>query len=255
VAVEGFFLLVGIVVAIAILIQVVKASNRKKGTSGRSARGKGNAANRRQEALFVSTFPELQPHFHPEKVLQFVNGWRMRPAKADTAVWNDPPGFAPSRVRLMPTAEKGQPAELLDGAGAVLASFILQDHPEGGVIRVGSGKLTVNVQNAAVRYWHPQREFKWSRAKGWRVIHSLSDRPIESNDRGTSFASDGPSSSFSSSPSSSASAAAIAGAGGTFDGGGASAGWDDAGSSASTSDTSASDSSSDSSSSESRTSY
>ena len=248
---EGFFVLVAIVVGIAVLIQVVKASNRKMGGPGRSARGNGNSANRRQEALFVSTFPELQPHFHPEKVLQFVNAWRSRAAKPDTVDWNNPPGFGLSRVRLMPKAEKGQPAELLDAAGAAIASFILQDHAEGGVIRLGSGKFTVNLRDSAVRYWHPQREFKWSKAKGWKMINSLADRPIESTDRGSSFSSDSPSSSFTSSSSTArgAAAGAIVGGGGTFDGGGSSESWD----APSTSADSSSDSSPESS--ESRTSY
>jgi hypothetical protein len=111
------------------------------------------------------------------------------------------------------------------------------------VIRLGSGKFTINLKDSAVRYWHPQREFKWSRAKGWRMINSLADRPIESNDRGSSFSSDGPSSSFSSSSSGARTGAAMAGAGGAFDGGGASNSWD------------AADSGSSSDSTESRTSY
>jgi len=177
----------------------------------------------------VSSFPELQPNFHPEKVMQFVGAWRSRKSRPDTTIWNDPPGFGPLRARLMPRSERGQPAELLDAAGAVIASFILQDHPEGGVIRMGSGKFTVNVKDSAVRYWHPQREFKWSKAKGWRVLNALADRAIDSNDRGSSFASD--SASSSSSSSSRAATAAMAGAGGTFDGGGSSASWDDGASS------------------------
>jgi len=211
-----------------------------------------NAGNKRQEALFVSTFPELQPHFHPEKILQFVNAWRARAVQPGTIEWNNAPGFGSSRVRLMPKSEKGQPAELLDAAGAAISSFILQDHAEGGVIRLGSGKFTVNLRDAAVRYWHPQREFKWSKAKGWRMINSLADRPIESNDRGTSFSSDSPSSSssWSSSSSTARTAGAVVGAGGAFDGGGASDSWDAASTSGESSGSSESSEST-----ESRTSY
>jgi uncharacterized membrane protein YgcG len=212
-------------VAIIVIAIVVSAYRNRH----RSSPGKPTAALKRQEALFVSSFPELQPNFHPEKVMQFVSAWRSRKLRPDTITWNDPPGFGPLRARLMPKSEKGQPAELLDAAGDVIASFILQDNPEGGVIRMGSGKFTVNVRDAAVRYWHPQREFKWSKAKGWRVLNALADRGIDSDDRGTSFASD----SSSSSSSSRATTAAMAGAGGTFDGGGSSSSWDEGSSSGS----------------------
>ena len=210
--------IIGGVAVIVIAIVVSAYRNRHRSSPGRPT-----AANKRQEALFVSSFPELQPNFHPEKVMQFVGAWRSRTPRPDTITWNNPPGFEPLRARLMPKSEKGQPAELLDAAGTVIASFILQDHPEGGVIRMGSGKFTVNVKDAAVRYWHPLREFKWSKAKGWRVLNALADRPIDSDDRGTSFASD---SSSSSSSSSRAATAAMAGAGGAFDGGGSSQSWD-----------------------------
>ena len=228
---EGLFVLIGTIVAIGVVIQVIKALARGNKSAVdkdplRPGAGR-NAANKRQEALFVSTFPELQPNFHPQKVLDFIAAWRSRTPKPDAIVWNNPPGFGPSRVRLIPKSAKGQPAELLDAADAVVASFILQDHPEGGVIRMGSGKFTASVRDAAVRYWHPQREFKWSKAKGWRMINSLADRPIDSNDHGTSFASDSSSSSSSSFSPGTRAAAAVAGAGGTFDGGGSSASWDE----------------------------
>jgi uncharacterized membrane protein YgcG len=208
-----------VVIGLWIVVSAYRARHR-------SAPGAGTTpARKRQEALFVATFPELQPYFHPEKVLQFVSGWRPRTPRADTIDWNNPPGFGVPRARLMPKSEKGQSAELLDAAGAALASFVLQDHPEGGVIRLGSGKFTVNVRDSAVRYWHPQREFKWSKAKGWRVINTLSDRGIDSSDSGTSFSSDS-SSTATSAAAAVAGAAVVAGAGGAFDGGGSSSSWD-----------------------------
>jgi uncharacterized membrane protein YgcG len=210
-------LLVGIV-----LWSVIKGVRSAIGTVRGVTEARG--AQKRQEALFATTFPELQPHFHPEKVLQFLNAWRSRTARPETVEWNNPPGFGQARMRLMPKTDKGQPAELLDAAGEVVSAFILQDNPEGGVIRLGSGKLTANLRDSAVRYWHPQREFKWSRAKGWRVINSLSDRGIDSDDRGMSFSSD--SSLSSSSTASRAATGAVPGAGGAFDGGGSSSSWD-----------------------------
>lgn len=124
--------------------------------------------------------------------------------------------------------EKGRPVELLDEAGAIVSRILLQENPEGGVIRLGPGKFTVNLRDSAVRYWHPEREFKWSKVKGWRVISSLSDRGIDSNDRGTSFSSDG-SPTATTAAAAAAGAAVVAGAGGAFDGGGSSQSWDESG--------------------------
>jgi uncharacterized membrane protein YgcG len=195
--------------------------------AGFVSRARTRGANRRQEALFVSSFPELQPHFHPERVLAFVGAWKARVPRPEPLVWKKAPGFGGNRVRLLPRGEKGQPAELLDAADTIIASFVLQDHADGGVIRIDRGKLTINVRDAAVRYWHPQREFKWSRAKGWRVINSLSERGIDSNDRGTSFSDSSSSSSTATAAAAAvAGAAVVTGAGGAFDGGGSSSSWD-----------------------------
>ena len=181
-------------------------------------------ARKKQEALFQASFPELQPHFHPEKVLQFVAARHARKAAMGTSTWKNPPGFAAAAITEFAADAKGEAVRLLDSAGSLLARFIFQETPEGGVIRMGAGKFTVNLKDAAVRYWHPEREFKWSRLKGWRVLSALSDHSIDSTDRGTSFSSD--SSSTTSMGTGAAAAAVVAGAGGTFDGGGSSAAWD-----------------------------
>lgn len=196
--------------------------------SARGARSVAQARNdaARQEALFKASFPELQPYLHPGNVLQFVTAWRARKPASGRYEWKNPPGFALPRARLEPL-EKGTQVQLLDAAGVPAAQFLLQPHPEGGVIRIGPGKLTVNLRDAAVRYWHPQREFKWSRLKGWRVLTALADQPIDSTDRGMSFSSDS-SPSTTTTAAGAAAAAAVVGAGGTFDGGGSSSSWDDA---------------------------
>jgi hypothetical protein len=181
-------------------------------------------ARKKQEALFEASFPELQPHFHPEKVLQFVDARRARKEAMGTSTWKNPPGFAAAAIAEFAADPKGEAVRLLDAAGTLLARFVFQETPEGGVIRMGAGKFTVNLKDAAVRYWHPEREFKWSRLKGWRVLTTLSDRSIDSTDRGTSFSSDGPSTT--SMAAGAAAAAVVAGAGGTFDGGGSSSAWD-----------------------------
>ena len=178
----------------------------------------------KQEALFQATFPELQPHFHPEKVLQFVKARRARTGSLVGTTWKNPPGFPGAAVAEIAADAKGEAVRLLDAAGGVLGRFVFQEHAEGGVLRMGPGKLTANLRDAAVRYWHPEREFKWSRLKGWRLITSLSDRPMDSNDHGTSWSSSD--SSVASTAAAAAGVAAVAGAGGAFDGGGSSASWD-----------------------------
>ena len=179
----------------------------------------------KQEALFQATFPELQPHFHPEKVLQFVKARRARTGSLVGTTWKNPPGFPGAAAAEIAADAKGEAVRLLDAAGAVLGRFVFQEHAEGGVLRMGPGKLTANLRDAAVRYWHPEREFKWSKLKGWRLITSLSDRSIDSSDRGTSWSS---SDSSSSTAAAAAGTAAVLGAGGAFDGGGSSDSWSDA---------------------------
>jgi len=212
--IPGFFIAVIVVLVFLAVIDKVK-------------RGRNVAAQRqKQEALFQATFPELQPYFHPEKVLEFIAAWLKRPMDPGTFEWKDPPGLGVARARFAAAGEKGQPVELLDAAGAMLTRFLLQEHDQGGVIRIGPGKLTANVDDAAVRYWHPQREFKWSRAKGWRLITSLAERPIDSSDYGTSYSSSDRS--YGSTAAAAAATGAVVGAGGAFDGGGASESWDGA---------------------------
>jgi len=214
------FIVVAVVMVAIIAYRIVRAVRGKRDRT---------RSWEKQEAPFTATFPELQPYFHPRKALDFVAAWRARPMNPGGFEWTKPPGLGVPRARFLAAGEKGQPVELVDAAGAVVSRFLLLDHDEGGVIRIGPGKLTANVRDAAVRYWHPEREFKWSRAKGWRLITQLADRPIDSTDRGTTF-----SSSSSDSPSVTTTAAAAAatgavlGAGGAFDGGGASESWDGA---------------------------
>ena len=204
---------------VAAVVAALRASKR--------AREQAAASRARQEALFQATFPELQPLFHPENVLQFVHARRSRGGTLAGQRWKSPPGFPAAAVAEIATDPKGEAVRLLDAADKVLARFVFQDHADGGVIRLGAGKFTANLRDAAVRYWHPEREFKWSRVKGWRVISSLSDRPIETSDRGTSFSSSSDGPSVTSTAAAAAAGAAVAGAGGAFDGGGSSESWSD----------------------------
>jgi len=217
------FGLIGIAAVIGIVYKIVTGF-RKAALWFRKLGGVREQA--KQEALFRATFPELQPYFHPQNVLQFVSGWRARRPGDAAFEWKDPPGFRTPLMKAAAADEKGRQIELRGVAG-LLASFVLQPHPEGAVMRLGAGKFTINVRDKAVRYWHPEREFKWSRAKGWRLVNALSKRPIDSSDRGMTFATDTPSSSGSPGTAAAAgAAAAVVGLGGTFDGGGASAAWD-----------------------------
>jgi len=211
----GVFVIVAAVMVAIVGFRIFK--------SVRAARDSANSR-AKQEALFQATFPELQPHFHPEKVLQFVKARRARTGSLIGSTWKSPPGFPAAAVAEIAADAKGEAVRLLDAAGGVLGRFVFQEHPEGGVLRMGPGKLTANLRDAAVRYWHPEREFKWSRLKGWRLITSLSDRPMDSNDHGTSWSSSD--SSVASTAAAAAGVAAVAGAGGAFDGGGSSASWD-----------------------------
>jgi hypothetical protein len=216
----------------------------------------GRAEEDRAEAMFRAMFPELQPHFHPERVDEYVfarldrlkqepkpgtfaGSHRLLDAKT---VWKNPPGFPDAESATLETTEKGERTVLLDSAQKPLAEFLFQARPEGGgVVRLGKGKLTATrdaKDRPSVRYWHPDREFKWKWPKDWKFTSRMSEEPISSTESGSSF-----SSSSSSSPAAPAAAAAagLAGLGGTFDGGGASQGWDDRGGSAGGESSTASD--------------
>jgi hypothetical protein len=177
-------------------------------------------------ALFISMFPELQPHFHPEKLVAYVAARRGRTPARGGFTWKDAPGFGGPSVDIRFVNDREECA-LMDAEGQVLARFRFESIPDGGVLRLGDGKLTVNLKDPrdpAVRYWHPEREFKWTRRGGWRFKTPIADRPIASSDRGTRWSDDSPSSSDGFGRT--ATAAGFAGLGGTFDGGGASAGWE-----------------------------
>ena len=190
----------------------------------------------KQEAYFVSMFPDLQPLFHPKNVLEFVRArLAQAPARGGMRV-KSPPGFAADHADVsFFTDKKGREREqwvLLDEAGRELSRFFFESDPKDGMVRVGEGKFRVGRKEDRVRYWHPDREFKWMPQGVWKFTTRVFDREVDT-DRGTVSFSDSSSSSSSSSRTATAAAAtaAVVAAGGTFDGGGASAGWDDKGSS------------------------
>lgn len=229
---EGMFA-AAIAVAVAFAILLVFTAQRK---GARDRRRQQRETGERMEALFQATFPELQPHFHPARVLEYVRARRARVPSGSTSTWRKPPGFPAAAEALLVLEGMKDNVRLVDPAGAQIAKFVYEEHPEGGVIRLGKGKFTVSLKGPEprVRYWHPEREFKWT-PSSWKMRSGVSDSPLASS-------SDTSSPDWSSSPASpsattttAAAAAGIVAAGGTFDGGGASAAWDDAGSTGSSS--------------------
>lgn len=224
-----FVAVVAVAVAFALLL-LFKARIR----SARNERGR-LEANQRMEALFRASFPELQPHFHPARVHEYVRLRRGLKAPTGPTTWRKPAGFpAAEAAEITPDGSKDR-VRLVDAAGGTIASFVYEEHPEGGVIRYGKGKFTVNVKGPEprVRYWHPEREFKWT-PSSWKLGTRLADQSLESRDSSPSFsdsssASSSSSSSFSRGAATAAAAGGIVAAGGAFDGGGASGAWDEAG--------------------------
>ena len=200
----------------------------------------------RMDALFRTSFPELQPHFHPARVHEYVAGRRARKVEAPRPFkWKSPPGFPAAAEADIQVEGERENVRLLDAAGGVLAAFAYDEHAEGGVIRLGKGKFTVSIvgPEPRVKYWHPQREFKWT-PRSWKMKTGVAESPLESSPSSSSHDDNYRSSSSTSTTAAAAAAGAgIVAAGGTFDGGGASAAWDDGGTSSSSS--SGSDSSSD----------
>jgi hypothetical protein len=189
----------------------------------------------RMEALFKASFPELQPHFHPARVYEYVVARRARKAASGPLTWKNPPGFpAAAAAEIEPDGLRDK-VRLVDAGGAPLAHFVYEEHPDGGVLRVGKGKLTANVKGPEprVKYWHPQREFKWT-PRTWKMQTGVSDSSLESSSSSSSH-DDTSRSSTSSTAAAAAAGAGIVAAGGAFDGGGASAAWDEGGGASSSS--------------------
>jgi uncharacterized membrane protein YgcG len=183
----------------------------------------------RNEALFVTMFPDLQPWYHPSKLFDYATARLTQTPPRTGKVWKDPPGFVGQTADIRFEGER-EVVRILDAAGTLLTQFIFERHKEGAAIRVGKGKFTLSTRDKSerrVRYWHPDREFKWT-PRMWKFKTPVADRPFESSDR-SSFSGDS-SSSSSSSSSRVASAAPFVAAGGAFDGGGASQSWSEGGS-------------------------
>jgi uncharacterized membrane protein YgcG len=209
--VVGIALLVGFIALFGFLIFItVKNTKRQR---------------EKDEALFVTMFPDLQPYYHPAKLFEYVAARLAKPPSRVGTDWKNPPGFGVAAAQIEYEGER-EVVRLLDSARTLLTQFTFETHPEGGVIRFGRGKFTIDTRvkgQPRVRYWHPDREFKWT-PQGWRFQTRVTDQPIDTSDR-SSWSSD----SSSSSAARGAAAAGLAGAGGTFDGGGASQGWSDGG--------------------------
>lgn len=218
-AIPAFF----VAVAAFVIISNIRAARRTQ------------AGKARDEALFVSMFPELQPHFHPKNLVEFVKWYRATKPASRTRPWPSPAGLGVHDAMIAEEKGKTQ-VRLRDASGAVLRQFQYEHIPEGGVLRVGKGKLTVNVRDAVprVRYWHPDREFKWTPVKGWTFVTRMSDEPFSGSSSDSSSSSSSWSDSSRTAAAAGAAGVAVAGAGGAFDGGGASQAWDDASGTAST---------------------
>ena len=184
----------------------------------------------RSDAYFRTMFPELQPYFHPEKVVRFVRERNGTRNVVDGYTWRDAPGFN-TATAVAAISGGRERIRLSDSAGATLAEFDYERQPNGAALRVGRGKLTAVLEvgnNPRVRYWHPQREFRWSRKGGWQFTTPMTERSIDSDDSGTRWSNDSrrSSSTWGTATAAGGAAAIVSGAGGAFAGGGASDRWD-----------------------------
>ncbi|MBL8385123.1 MAG: hypothetical protein JNM90_18715 [Burkholderiales bacterium] len=211
---------------LAVLVVIVLLARKRAG----APRGSGARA----EAYFKAMFPDLQPHFHPEKAARFVRARNARGTVADGDAWRAPPGFATASA-VIALASGRERIRLRGERDDTLAEFGYRRQADGGELLIGAGTMTVNLAetgNPRVRYRHPEREFDWSLRGGWRFMTPVAERAIEPDDQGSRFSRDSDRSSPSSGTTAAvvaggAAAALVSGAGGAFDGGGASGDWDD----------------------------
>lgn len=155
------------------------------------------------EAYFKSMFPDLQPWYHPQKLVEFVSARRRRRAAASQRgeQWENPPGLGVAMARLKRHGGRER-VRLADTNGTPLTEFVYEDHPGGGVLRVGKGKFVLRLQDATnpeVRYWHPEREFTWTRKGGWRFTTRVAEQSFDADDHGVRWSKDRDSRSSSSS--------------------------------------------------------
>ena len=222
-------------VACAIGFALLLAWRRRKGGERRAGPAAAKHPAQRSDAYFRTMFPELQPYFHPEKVVRFVRERNGTRDVVDGYTWRDAPGFN-TATAVAAISGGRERIRLTDSAGALVAEFDYERQPNGAALRVGRGKLTAVLEvgnNPRVRYWHPEREFKWSRKGGWQFTTPMTESAFDSDDRGSRWSNDSASPASSSSSGSggrvaaaAATAALVSGAGGAFAGGGASDQWD-----------------------------
>jgi len=185
----------------------------------------------KQEAYFASMFPDLQPYYHPKNVLEFVRARLAQAPARGGMTMKDPPGFAAAHAAKVSfdVDKKGRERELwllLDEGGRELTRFFFDSDAKDGMVRVGEGKFRVGRVGDRVRYWHPDRELKWTPPGMWKFVTRVAEQPMESDRGSMSFGDSSSSSSTSRAATTAAAATGIAAAGGAFDGGGASTSWD-----------------------------
>lgn len=186
---------------------------------------------RKDEALFVSMFPELQPHFHPRRIARYVAERRKRGTLDAQTDWPNPPGFRVASARVL-RQKDCERVTLLDASGEEVAAFFYEPNARGAAVRIAPGVMTIDLgdqDDPAVHYAHPKRSFTWRRKRGWRFSTPVAEDEFEADDDDLRWSNSSSASSHTSSSRSDddarlrgAAAGLIAG-GGTFGGGGASA--------------------------------
>lgn len=177
--ISGILVVVVIAFALGLGVRALhKASRRKFAQSLREV-------NERMEALFAAGYPELQPHFHPRQVAEYAMARRARKGGEAAFRWENPPGFTLAAAALVAPDAKGEKTRLVDKAGSTLAEFLFEPQPTGAVLRVGKGKLTVDMQGLEpkVKYWHPERDFKWT-PSSWNLKSGMAEQSLASRPRG-----------------------------------------------------------------------
>lgn len=216
------------IIAAFALIVVGLAIRKLRAPKAADAKPAADVEATKAEAYFKAMFPELQPWYHPRNLVQFVGARQARQQPAGGQDWVRPPGLGVALVKLSPNKERER-VRLIDDTGKLLSEFDYQAQDGGATLRLGRGKLTVELPTsgeARVRYWHPEREFKWTQKGGWRFTTRIADQSFESDDSGTRWSSDRSSSTTSSTSSGAVAVAGMVAAGGAFAGAGASGDWD-----------------------------
>ena len=125
-------------VAGAIGFALLRAWRRRKDGDRLAGPAAAKPPAQRSDAFFRTMFPELQPYFHPEKVVRLVRERNGTRNVTDGHTWRNLPGFETATATVVISGGRER-IRLTDSAGALVAEFDYERQPNGDAPRPTPG--------------------------------------------------------------------------------------------------------------------